>query len=200
MKSGRSIDRYSAKFPALIKKLCRGGLSFVYSAFTNKYGIEMIVFLLEREGYKNFERDGPGKKRYAIWSGDQSQDKKRKIKKIFNSEENDDCSQIQIIIGSPAIKEGVSLFRVRYVHILEMYWNYSRLEQIYGRAVRYCSHKTLKPAERNVQIIYYHSYNPLVKRDNENYLYSIDAYMMYLAEKKKDENKQFNQLLKSVSI
>ena len=45
------------------------------------------------------------------------------------------------------------LLRERQVHILEADWGHSRLEQIYGRVVRFCSHKTLPKDEHNV-IIY----------------------------------------------
>ena len=45
------------------------------------------------------------------------------------------------MIISSAGAEGISLTGVRQVHIMEPYWNVSRLDQVIGRAVRYCSHK-----------------------------------------------------------
>ena len=55
----------------------------------------------------------------------------------------------------PAIKEGVSLLRVKYVHIIEPYWNLSRLEQVIGRAVRFCSHKDVEEDKRIVKVYIY---------------------------------------------
>ena len=42
----------------------------------------------------------------------------------------------QIMIISSAGAEGISLKCVRQVHILEPYWNYVRLDQVLGRAIR----------------------------------------------------------------
>ena len=46
------------------------------------------------------------------------------------------------MLGSPSIKEGVSLLRIEQVHILEPYWNMSRILQIIGRATRDSNNKT----------------------------------------------------------
>ena len=43
---------------------------------------------------------------------------------------------IQIMIISSAGAEGISLKCVRQVHILEPFWNYVRIDQVLGRAVR----------------------------------------------------------------
>jgi hypothetical protein len=51
--------------------------------------------------------------------------------------------------------EGITLKNVRQVHILEPYWNYGRLEQVKGRAIRACSHEMLPEADRNVSIYTY---------------------------------------------
>jgi hypothetical protein len=51
--------------------------------------------------------------------------------------------------------EGISLANVRQVHIMEAYWNYVRLDQVKGRAIRICSHMDLPPEERNVDVFTY---------------------------------------------
>jgi superfamily II DNA or RNA helicase len=73
-------------------------------------------------------------------------------------------------LGSPAIKEGVSLLRVRQVHIIEPYWNMSRLEQVIGRAIRFCSHKDVEPEKRVVKVYIYIATVPteLAKKEKEN--------------------------------
>ena len=51
--------------------------------------------------------------------------------------------------------EGISLKNVRQVHMMEPFWNYVRLEQVQGRAIRICSHKDLPLEDRNVEVYTY---------------------------------------------
>jgi len=193
----KNLPQYSCKFSALLNNLNQQ-LTFIYSGFTNKYGIETITRLLEARGYVNFT-SGPGPRRYAVWSGAENLHEKNTIKQVFNSRENDDASQLQIVIGSPAIKEGVTLRRVRRVHIMEMYWNYSRLQQIYGRALRFCSHKDVPEHERVVDIYYYHAVAPIAK-NIENPFYSVDKYMQHLCDKKWKLNEPYLALLQKCAV
>ena len=62
---------------------------------------------------------------------------------------------IRIIIISPSTTEGVNLMNVRQVHVLEQHWNYVRIKQVIGRAIRQCSHKDLPLNDRNVKIFNY---------------------------------------------
>jgi len=62
--------------------------------------------------------------------------------------------------------EGISLSNVRQVHIMEPYWNYVRLDQVKGRAIRICSHADLPPAERHVDTyIYISRFSPQQIKD-----------------------------------
>ena len=54
--------------------------------------------------------------------------------------------KIMMITSSGA--EGISLRNVRYVHIMEPYWQPVRIEQVIGRARRICSHNDLKDEKR----------------------------------------------------
>jgi superfamily II DNA or RNA helicase len=121
------------------------------------------------------------------------------IKDVFNSPANDDASQIQVVIGSSAIKEGVSLMRVRTVHVLETYWNHSRLDQIIGRAVRYCSHKSLPARDRSVLVyIYASTAGKLSKLPTP--MESIDLYMLDIADKKRDDIEPYMEAFATVAI
>lgn len=190
-----NLEKYSTKFYHLFKKLKKKRLAFIYTNFTGKYGIETLVKLLEYRGYKNFHKHGPGPATFAVWSGDESQTQKKNIKTTFNSSANNDGSKLRIIIGSSAIKEGVSFYRMEEVHILDMYWNYSRLEQIYGRAIRYCSHKTVPQHLRKVELNLYTSVSlskasPVQK--------SVDKVMLDIAEKKKEANEVYINFLTKI--
>ena len=196
----KKMAKYSAKYYKLIRSLRKGALSFVYSSFAGWAGIKIIAKILDEHGYSNYSNAGPGPRRYALWTGAETIRQKDEIRAAFNNPANDDASQIQIIIGSPSIKEGVSLMRVRQVHVIEAYWNHSRLEQIYGRAVRYCSHKTLPAADRDVVIKIYAAVTRVVRARERDLApaQSVDLYMLRMADKKSEENGKFtNALIKT---
>lgn len=50
---------------------------------------------------------------------------------------------VKILLGTEVISEGIDLFNIRQVHILEPHWNFVRIDQTIGRARRVCSHKNL---------------------------------------------------------
>jgi superfamily II DNA or RNA helicase len=168
------------------------GKIFVYSNFKEYAGLRSFVRILEAFGYKNYADNGIGRKRFAIWSGDESNEVKDEIKYVFNQKSNSDGSKIKIMLGSPSIKEGVSLLRVEQVHIMEPYWNMSRMLQIMGRAVRFCSHKDVPKNKRYVQIYLYLSTYPNVK--------TIDQYIWALANEKNKLIEQFELALKETAL
>lgn len=93
-----------------------------------------------------------------ITLGDDSDAKYKEgiIKGLFNRSLNIKGNTINAIIVNSKYSEGISLFGVRKVHILETPTSLSLREQIIGRAVRSCSHKGLKfPDEWNVTIYQY---------------------------------------------
>jgi len=51
--------------------------------------------------------------------------------------------------------EGLNLRNVRFVYILEPFWNQVRIDQVIGRAIRKGSHLDLPENERNVQVVIY---------------------------------------------
>lgn len=185
----QNIGEYSIKFLKIIKKINQAdGPVFVYSNFKELGGIRCFVKFLEYHGWKNYKNFGEGKKRFAVWSGDESHPVKDEIKYIFNQKSNENGLKIKIMLGSPSIKEGVSLLRVQQVHIMEPYWNMSRMLQIMGRAVRFCSHKDVPKAKRIVKIYLYLATYPGEK--------TIDQYIWSLAKKKNKLIEQFEIALK----
>lgn len=189
-----NLKIYSTKFHSIMLKLKRSsGPVFIYSNFRSYGGIESFVRVLDAHGYSNYSKYGEGRKRYAIWSGDESDSIKQEIKNVFNQKSNYNGSKIRIVLGSPSIKEGVSLFQVSQVHILEPYWNQSRLEQIIGRAIRYCSHKNLPEEKRNVKVYIYIATHPSEKQ-------TIDQYIKKLAFKKNRLIKEFELAMKEAAV
>ena len=58
----------------------------------------------------------------------------------FNNINNKDGKYIKIVLGSRVMNEGITLKNVKEVHILDVYYNFGRVHQVIGRAVRWCSH------------------------------------------------------------
>lgn len=65
------------------------------------------------------------------------------INKYFNSYDNREGKLIKVILGSKVISEGYSFKNVAEVHILDVYYNFARIDQTVGRAIRTCSHKDI---------------------------------------------------------
>jgi len=68
------------------------------------------------------------------------EEKKRIIDNIFNSFENREGRNLKLILGSKVMNEGISLYNVGETHILDVYFNFGRVDQVVGRAIRFCSH------------------------------------------------------------
>jgi hypothetical protein len=188
-----NIGKYSIKFLKIMQLINKSeGPIFVYSNFKELGGIKCFMTFLEYHGWKNYKTFGEGKKTFSVWTGDETHEMKEEIKQVFNNKNNFNGSQIKIMLGSPSIKEGISLLRVEQVHILEPYWNMSRINQIMGRAIRFCSHKDVPKNKRIVQVYLYLATYPQEK--------TIDQYVWKLAKKKSILISEFEQVLKQSAI
>jgi hypothetical protein len=160
------IKKYSMKLYKLSEALKNStGKIYISSQFI-KSGVHVIAMLLEEMGYNrmkyvggqfiisNLLKTNPSNSpSYIMVTGDTLQISKYIDK--FNHIDNITGDNIQIIIGSEVVQQGVSLFGIREIHILEPWWNYSRIEQIIGRGIRDCSHINLPPKKRNIIIYNY---------------------------------------------
>jgi len=68
------------------------------------------------------------------------EEKKRILDSIYNSTANQDGKLIKFILGSKVMNEGISLENTNEVHVLDVYYNFGRVDQVVGRAIRWCSH------------------------------------------------------------
>ena len=66
--------------------------------------------------------------------------KKKILDDYFNSVENIEGKFIKVILGSKVMNEGITLENVSEVHILDVYYNFGRVDQVIGRAIRQCKH------------------------------------------------------------
>ena len=173
-------NNFSSKFARVIKNIENEeygkGTHFVYSSFYYS-GVYSLGKILETMGWTDLTEQvndkGKEFKNFVIWSGslNKRKSKDEKIKDItkkkdefrrvvtnnFNDEENRKGQNIKIILGTTAIMEGIDFKHVKYVHIIEPWWNDSRIEQVEARAIRWKSHTNLIPNEQFVKIYKYYS-------------------------------------------
>ena len=121
----------------------------------------------------------------------------------FNSEANKTGQVIRAFLSTKSGSEGVNLMNVRQVHLTEPYWTQTLLQQAAGRAVRMCSHATLPPGDRQVNVYHYittvdnhptNDFNSL-KRPQ-----STDQYVREIATRKANLTNQALQLLKDIAF
>jgi len=68
------------------------------------------------------------------------EDKHEILTSVFNNDKNIEGKHIKFVLGSKVMHEGISLKNVSEVHILDVYYNLGKIEQVKGRGIRHCSH------------------------------------------------------------
>lgn len=193
------LEKYSCKFFEIINRINKcSGKVFVYSSFKEYGGLKSFIRVLEAFGYSDYTKTGVGKKRFAIWSGDESIAIKEQTRTFYNMKNNLKGSKIKVLLGSSASKEGLSLTAVRQAHVLEPYWNKSRLDQVIGRASRFCSHKDVEEEKRKVNVYIYTAVAPGYHK--KEVPETIDQYIHELSVQKNKLIMQFEKLVKEVAI
>ena len=164
----RGVSKFSAKFAACISNIRAGKTSaFVYSNFAGAGGAADFELCLRAAGITSFGRFAPGRDEHNA-----------KVVADFNS------GKIRIILGSPAMKEGVSLKGCGSVHILDPHWSNSRTEQIIGRAT---------PQDgRAVRVFHYASHIESRR--------TVDRRIMHASRVKKDVTDRFCKLLYAAAV
>lgn len=163
-------DKHHPKISTMIDFIKQShGMVLVYSAYIDK-GINIIERELTKpdknKKVEYVEYDDKNKtnsdydyKRYLKISAANVQklralmsDKNSDNKNIIKGEENIDGKLIKIIIGTDVLSEGLDFSYIRSIHILEPWYNLSKIEQIIGRGCRNCSHPLLPFEHQNVTI------------------------------------------------
>ena len=148
------------------------------------------------------------KKRFIAYTGDEPSEKRDLLKHIFNAnwgkvpatlskqiqdnfgKTNIEGKIAQVFMITQSGAEGISLTNVRQVHLMEPYWNYVRLEQVKGRAIRICSHTELAFENRTVEVFTYVSkFSDRQKKDRR-----VDETLMI-----KDGGETTDQAILSIS-
>jgi superfamily II DNA or RNA helicase len=104
---------------------------------------------------------------------------------------------IKTVIGTRIIGQGVDFKWIRQVHILEPWHNNTRIYQVIGRGLRYCSHADLPKAERDVMVYRYCS-SP--NRELTTDVETIDEHVYARVMRKDIQVKQIERILKENAV
>lgn len=160
--------------------------------------IDAITFKTEEEHKKDTSADAFSPAKYIMITGDKGlSPNNAEILKKVNDESNKDGRKIKVVIISAAGSEGLDYKCIRQVHVMDPWYNMSRIEQIIGRAVRTCSHKNLPFEKRNVEIYLYGS---LMNGEERTMKEAVDLYVYRLSELKAVQIGNVSRVLKEVSI
>ena len=195
----------SSKIKRLIENVKKSpGPVIIYSQFVQDGGLKAVVNMLEK--YADYSLLGTltkGKK-YAIISGEVSQDERLRLQGVWNNIDNKYGDQLHALLISKTGAEGLDLKYGRQAHILEPYWDKAREEQVYARIIRLGSHRDLPPSERNVQPFLYIStphmktYNEIPEEVREEM--TVDELFHSRALKKWKLNEAFREALRECAI
>ena len=195
-----NIGAYSSKMHKICEHILNAiGIVLVYSQYIDG-GLIPMALALEELGYKHytsslFEPAIHAKKRgtYAMITGDTSNSKD--IVNALTNKSNKDGNDIKVILISKSGSEGIDLKFIRQIHIMEPWYNMSRIEQIIGRGVRDGSHKDLPFEHRNVEIYMHATTIPDFPE-----LETADEYIYRFAETKAVRIGQISRLLKENAV
>jgi intein/homing endonuclease/DNA polymerase III delta prime subunit len=84
------------------------------------------------------------------------EEKQRVIRTVFNPIDNLDGKHIKCVLGSRVMNEGVSLENLGEIDLLDVYFNFGRVDQVVGRGIRNCSHyQTINDMNRYPEVKVY---------------------------------------------
>ena len=112
--------------------------------------------------------------------------------KYLNLPKNKEGEFVKVVLISRAAGEGVDFKNIRQIHVMEPWFNMSRIEQIIGRGVRNLSHCQLPFEQRNVEI-YLHG-------TQSGETETADLYVYRLAEKKAMKIGKVTRVLKETAV
>jgi hypothetical protein len=219
----KNISKYSSKISNICNSICSlpseehpqgklcDGIVLIYSQYIDG-GLVPVALALEEMGFTRF---GKGAKslfaspppntnkqlkslKYVMITGDKrlsknNDDDVRELTSDLNTNNETTGSVIKVVLISKAGSEGLDFKAIRQIHILDPWYNMSRIEQIIGRGVRNFSHKSIEFKKRNVEIFLYGT----LLSDQEE---AADLYVYRVAEKKAKQIGIVSRVLKKTAV
>jgi hypothetical protein len=188
--SPSNLQKYATKFNTIMKCITESsGIVFVYSNLI-RGGVLQFAMALEEAGFEpalstrmlettSGEYSGPSRGKYAFLTSDMKEKQIEQLIRRLRRPENSQGQDIRIILGSPLVSEGIDFKNIRQIHILDPWYNMSRMEQIIGRGLRTCSHSGLSFEDQNCTV-YLHTTRYL---DSTQETYDEYMYRVYIEEK-----------------
>jgi hypothetical protein len=154
-----NVATYSAKFATIMRCIEESkGIVLVYSNIVME-GAQLFAMCLEEHGFRSAmgeplleTRANKRAGQYVLFTSDSSNADIKKALARMRRRENADGSEIRVIVASPKVSEGVDFRYVRQIHVLDPWFNMSRIEQVLGRGMRTCSHSILPFEEQNCTV------------------------------------------------
>lgn len=183
--SPSKIALYSSKFGLITRTISEGtGLVFIYSNIV-ELGAQLFAMCLEEHGYepafgerllKETANEVPrgSKGKYALFTSETPDADIRRTLTRIKSRENAEGSDIKVLIASPKVSEGVDFRFIRQIHVLDPWFNMSRIEQVLGRGMRTCSHALLPFEQQNCTVYLHVCRYPDSKQETlDEYIYRV---------------------------
>lgn len=157
------VSLYSSKFGLITQIMdATTGILFVFSNVVES-GAQLFAMCLEEHGFDpalgnrllketSGEVTRGSKGKYVLFTSDISDSEIKKSLIRLKRPENADGSDIRVVIASPKVSEGVDFRNIRQIHVLDPWFNMSRIEQVLGRGMRTCSHSSLDFEEQNCTV------------------------------------------------
>ena len=188
-------------------------------------------FKIKKEGdswVMDIAPEDEDKPTYALYTGTEDADEKEIVRNIFNSDFSSTPENIKqylekkkkskslsnmygefvrVFMITASGSEGINLRNVRFVHIMEPYWNGVRVEQVIGRAQRICSHEDLPEDEKTVQVFEYLSVFSTAQKEKLNKELkttdsgkTTDQALFDISKKKEQISRELLNAVKTTSI
>lgn len=199
----KHLHKYSSKMSKILESVSKSeGISLVFSNVL-WFGIIPIAFALEHSGFTNLRsnlltcknKEKANGMKYIIITGTSGLGNDlNKVLPILNSPENKNGELIKVVLFTSAGAEGLDYKNVREIHLLEPWYNMSKIDQIVGRGIRNCSHEMLPKEKRNC-LVYLHA---CTCEDGKKECADLTAYRK--AEEKQVYISQVERVLKENAI
>lgn len=204
-KSGLYMEMHkcSAKMLNIIFNIFKSkGPVLIYSNYVLMEGLEVFKVYLKHFGFTSLDskKSGVDDFRYTEYHGGIDSKQRGMNLEMYKSIENKYGAICKIMMISPAGAEGISLYNVRQVHLMEPYWHEVRMIQMIGRAIRMCSHKDLPMDERHVDVYRYKSVRGPGNNNAFKDIMTTDQYIENMARSKEGLIQSFLDATKEAAV